>query len=299
MTKSKSISSELMRRLAFVRYLYEQASEQSRGPEPLATVAVLTLHDAAEMFLQIVAEHHQVFIKKKEKAFMDYWSSLMDKGVELTEQRAMERLNAARVNLKHRGVFPAHSEIEGFRLTVSTFLTENAQSALAVDFDRLSLTHLLRSERVKSKLEQAEASLRSNDLTAAMADAAQAFVLAINEYRERPRRDGLWTRGHDLHSLFSSFKTLMGVRNPDSDLRHFAKSIENAGYVLAEAITIVGYNLDFEDYLLFKSHSPIVHQTGGGGLIVEWTRSLSADAELVRRCVAFVLDTAIRLESRS
>jgi hypothetical protein len=65
MTKSKSLSSELMRRLAFVRYLYEQASEQSRGPEPLATVAVLTLHDAAEMFLQIVAEHHQVSIKKR------------------------------------------------------------------------------------------------------------------------------------------------------------------------------------------------------------------------------------------
>jgi hypothetical protein len=35
---------------------------------------------------------------------MDYWSSLMDKGVELTEQREMERLNAARVNLKHRVV---------------------------------------------------------------------------------------------------------------------------------------------------------------------------------------------------
>src|SRR5260370_25482645 len=94
---------------------------------------------------------------------MDYWSTLAGKGVVLTEERAMERLNTARVNLKHRGLIPAHSQIEGFRSSVSTFLTAKAQSALAVEFDRLSLTHLLRSQTIKSKLDASEYLLKYGD----------------------------------------------------------------------------------------------------------------------------------------
>jgi hypothetical protein len=62
-------STELTRRLAFVRYLYDLAAEQSRKPEPMAMAAVLTWHDAVEMFLQIVAEHYQVSVKKTKRSW--------------------------------------------------------------------------------------------------------------------------------------------------------------------------------------------------------------------------------------
>jgi hypothetical protein len=58
------LTKDLTRRLVFVRYLYELGVEQSHKPEPFAAVAVLTFHDACEMFLQIAAEHNgSLFLK--------------------------------------------------------------------------------------------------------------------------------------------------------------------------------------------------------------------------------------------
>ena len=67
--------------------------------------------------------------------------------------------------------------------------------------------------------------------------------------------------------------------------------------VFSEAITVVAYNLDFDSYLMFKTHAPVVHEFPGGRKQVEWTRGSPTDAEVVRRCLNFVIDTAIRLEA--
>ena len=68
--------------------------------------------------------------------------------------------------------------------------------------------------------------------------------------------------------------------------------------VFTEAITVVAYNLDFDSYLMFKTHAPIVHEIPGGNMTVEWTAHREpTDPEVVRRCLNFVIDTAIRLEA--
>ena len=50
------LSTETMRRLAIVKYLYTQALEQERKGDPLAGLALLPFHDAVELFLQVAAE---------------------------------------------------------------------------------------------------------------------------------------------------------------------------------------------------------------------------------------------------
>jgi hypothetical protein len=68
--------------------------------------------------------------------------------------------------------------------------------------------------------------------------------------------------------------------------------------VFTEAITVVAYNLDFDSYLVFKTLAPVVHEIPGGSMRVEWTAQREPmDPELVRRCLDFVIDTAIRLEA--
>lgn len=44
------------RRLAFIRYLYLVGERQSRHPEPFGSAALLTFHDAVELFLQLASE---------------------------------------------------------------------------------------------------------------------------------------------------------------------------------------------------------------------------------------------------
>jgi hypothetical protein len=68
--------------------------------------------------------------------------------------------------------------------------------------------------------------------------------------------------------------------------------------VFSEIITVVAYNLDFDSYLMFKTHASVVHEFPGGRTQVEWTlRREPTDPEVVRRCLNFVIDTAIRLEA--
>ena len=131
------IEHSLLRRLSFVRHLYNLGVDQSHGPEPLASVALLTLHDASEMFLQIAAEHHDV--GKNHIEFIDYWKLLEGKGINLSHREPMRRLNKARVGMKHQGLTLAKSQIDGFRSTVTNFLYDNSLAAFELEFDRFRL----------------------------------------------------------------------------------------------------------------------------------------------------------------
>jgi hypothetical protein len=88
------LTKDLTRRLAFVRYLYGLGVDQSHKPEPFAAVAVLTFHDACEMFLQIAAEHNGVtFPKQRSPDFLEYWLLFEQQGkLQLTSKASMGRL---------------------------------------------------------------------------------------------------------------------------------------------------------------------------------------------------------------
>ena len=136
--------------------------DQSHKPEPFAAVAVLTFHDACEMFLQIAAEHHGIIPPRQ---FLDYWTLFEQ---QVTLKASMDRLNRARTTLKHGGVLPAHAEIEGFRASVTSFLQDNALSLLGVNLNDVSLTSMVKSDDVRGPLELAEMALSADDLQGAM-----------------------------------------------------------------------------------------------------------------------------------
>ncbi|HBX87013.1 MAG TPA: hypothetical protein DEG09_00170 [Marinilabiliaceae bacterium] len=95
-----------MQRLAFIKYLYTVAVEQSKQPEPLSSSSILSFHNSIELFLQLASEYLDV--GSKSPGFMDYWELLEPKLTEggLTQKESMRRLNKARVALKHHGTLP-------------------------------------------------------------------------------------------------------------------------------------------------------------------------------------------------
>jgi hypothetical protein len=288
-----ALTRDLIRRLAFVRYLYGLGVDQSHKPEPFAAVAVLTFHDACEMFLQIAAEHNGVTPSKRSE-FLDYWALFEQQTpLKVTSRVQMDRLNRARVNLKHGGVLPAHNEIAGFRDAAISFLDENALSLLSVNFNDVSLTSMIRSDDVRGPLERAEAALSAGNLRHVMEEAARAFTVSLRRFESRPRSSAYpWGHTYSLRSananLFSNFGAIDDVK----------RSLDNVVDVFTEAITIVGYNLDFDSYLMFKTHAPAVHEIPRGEMEVEWmAHHERTEPEVVQRCLNFVIDTAIRLEA--
>jgi hypothetical protein len=288
------LTRDLNRRLAFVRYLHGLGVDQSHKPEPFAAAAVLTFHDACEMFLQIAAEHQNVAAAKRPPDFLEYWLLFEQQArLQVTSKASMSRLNRARGNLKHGGVLPAHDEIEGFRAAVASFLEENALPLLGVNLNDVSLTLMIKSDEVREPLERAETALWAGNLQGVMEEVARAFTVSLRRFESRPRSSAYpWGRTYSLRSananLFSAFREIDDIK----------RSLDRVVDVFAEAITVVAYNLDFDSYLMFKTHAPVVHAIPGGDMIVEWTVQHEAtEPKVARRCLNFVVDTAIRLEA--
>lgn len=291
------LSAQHLQRLGFVRYLLNVGIEQSRRPEPFAAAALLTFHDAVEMYLQIVSEHFGVG-QNRPPDFLEYWKLLEEKGVKLPYREVMRRFNSARVNLKHRGVRPAHVEIDGFRSNAIEFLSATSTEMLGVELATLSLTSLIKSEKVQTHLVKAEAGLASREWGTALAEAKLAFKHAMNGYAARSRAGSQSWRGFNLSEAFNPFFVERDLENALGRTgRDLLGAIGRMANAFEEAITVVGYNLDFEGYLLFKTHTPVIHSMLGGDDVVEWMQTPIDDPELVSRCVNFAIDTAIRLEA--
>src|SRR6266700_1150673 len=104
-----------MTRLAFVRLLFQQGTDQSQLPEPLNATSVLSLHDASELLLGAIADHLGASLPKH-LPFMDHWKNLspdrLPGGVELPARQRMDRVNELRNALKHKGTLPSKAAVE-------------------------------------------------------------------------------------------------------------------------------------------------------------------------------------------
>jgi len=78
--------------------------------------------------------------------------------------------------------------------------------------------------------------------------------------------------------------------------RQIVKNIERMQSEFGEAIAVVAYNLDFDGYRYLKTYAPVIHEFVGGSMQVEWVREIEFDEDIVRRCLDFVTDAALRLE---
>lgn len=121
---AEQLSVATMQRLAFIQSLASMGEYQARQPEPLATLAVLALHDSVELFLHLAAEHVDAqpgqLSNKRMLKFEDYFG-IINKAMSqdetipanrLVHQAAMKRLNDARIALKHHGTPAARQAVE-------------------------------------------------------------------------------------------------------------------------------------------------------------------------------------------
>ena len=96
-----------------------------RRPQPLATTALLSFHDAAEMFLGLAADYLGVnLIPRTSTSTATSPRSSRAPGSDLPSRHPMRRMNRSRVNLKHHGLFPSPTDLEQFKGDVTTFLTD-------------------------------------------------------------------------------------------------------------------------------------------------------------------------------
>lgn len=295
------LSEVLMRRLAFIRYLYKLGLEQSKQPEPLSSVSVLTFHDSAELFLQLAAEYRDK--GKKDMTFMGYWEVFEGKldGGGLTQKESMRRLNTTRVAVKHYGNLPSKIDIEAHRATITNFFEDNTNLIFGVEFSSISMIDLVSVEDVRKSLIEATTTFNKEgssekDYREAMGIIAVSYHKLIKEHHRR--------NSTPFGSIYN-LKFGKGVRGfnlggNDRAIGFVSKAIDEIGKQLdsiGDIIEILLCGIDYKKYAAFSGIIPYVHQTMDGRYHISPRSTKAPTKAQCQFCIDFVIECALRLQN--
>lgn len=294
MAVEKSIA---IKRLTFIKYLYQQGLEQSKLPETIAGFALMQFHDCVEMFLLLVAENLD---KKKfhDWKFMEFWANIDS----LTMRDAMDVMKNRRVSLKHHGSFPSHDDVVECCINVGTFLRENIKIQFDVDFDSISLIDLISFEKVKKLLQDASNELQNGNLHASLTQSRLAFDELLDEYEGSKQHwfHSIFEVGRKQGNRYESFVRDASLKNKGQSNKKWFEEITEAVNELRNATKINALGIDYKKYALFKAVTPHITRFIGEGNNVECEKSLSnrvnLSVDLCSMCINFVIDSAVKLQ---
>lgn len=175
---------ELVRRLALPREVFRKAQTEIESSGTYSGgFATLSLQDAVESFLRVVAEHGGIGVNASVS-----FNKLVDEVGKnfnsiVAHKAALSRLNKARVMFKHHSMPVANEDALVFFSAVKKFLTDVSNDALELDFWSVSLVQAVGHQRTKNMLESAESAYQKGKYGDSIIASAKA--LAVYDSGER------------------------------------------------------------------------------------------------------------------
>jgi hypothetical protein len=294
----------VMRRLSFIKYLYETGIDQSRRPEPMNAVSLLTFHDSIELFLRLATEYKDI-ASKTDLKFLEYWDVLKHKIPNgLTQKESVRSLDSARGNLKHQGARPAKEDIDDYRATTKRFFEENTPLIFNVEFSDISMISIVQPVIARKTLEEAEVLIENNDIKEALMKLRIAFDQIIGNYKEKTGFgiEHQWRLG-SLHQ--QKYNVLYETSVKDEKVRYlFSEVIKDMDIVkqqlmaLQSATNVVTLGLDYQHYAKFKELTAHIYKNIQGEYKENtmYPRKVSLTIEDCQFCLNFVMEGAIRIQ---
>lgn len=241
---------DVVKRLAFIRYMYQVGVEQSRKSEPLSALSILTFHDSVELFLQLVCVVKGV--KSTNITFMSYWDEIKNKTtLILTQKETMRKLNDARVQLKHSGVIPSHFEIVSADHSVTNFFLENTPLVFEMQFESVSMSYFVQCVQAKENLDMATRLIEESKFEESLDKISLAFEQIIDDYELKKVRE---SGGRSPFSRPQPKSYRMGIK--DRIQKEYFKDIDDSIELLQKKIKIFDLGLDAKHYAKFESLTP-------------------------------------------
>lgn len=248
----------ILERLVFIKYLFTQANNQAKMPEPLNASSILIYHDAIELFLNLCAEkyNHKV---EKHYSFMNYWTglnrTLKKVKKQLEDEAIMSKFNDLRTALKHHGTLPSKSDIEKYSALCNAFFEKSCKDILDIDIDDISLLDLVSNEKVKEYLSSAETHFSKKDSKNTSISLALAFECLIYDYQIA--KEGQMRRSpFDFSTNIGSPPDNCREKDHDGYFNNLGHSIE----FLSGTLKIVCLGIDYKKYSRFSLLTPQVER---------------------------------------
>jgi len=293
----------LLRRLAFIRYLYDLAVQQSRQPEPLQAASVLTFHDSMELFLDLASEH--LSGKRAASNFMDYVPVLAAAATpyQLSDRGPMQAVNDVRNSLKHKGVIPGGLTIESCRANAGAFFLSNTQPIFGTGFDQISMVDLVQCAEARARLVNGQKHLESGDRENAIAEIAISYRALIDDVTRNTSTGALRRSPFEFVELDPfglgslDFSRRGGEPFPSGAgraLEGFADDVQRSLESMQDALAILCLGLDYNRYAEFIRLTPYVSRDRTEYDVRKPVPKRSS--EECRRCLDFVVESALRIQ---
>lgn len=292
-----SLNHSRIMRLAYIKFLYQHGVELSNKTSPYNSTSVLMFHDSIDLFLQLAAE--VLNLKTKEKTyFMDYINIINQKldPNQLAQTGSMNRLNNARVSLKHKGLFLHDSDIESCRVNSKDFFMENTPIIFGIEFSDISMIDVIDNETVKKILTDVKQFSKNRKYKDALEHIAFCFNELISGY-EKKRRSLIESvfDFNDLHESDFEFDADVSG-NYEGGFEKLCNTLEDIQFVLK----LLSFNIDIRKYAKFLHLTPHIHP---GKDIYEkysvywdFTKDKNFTEEMVEFCINFIIESALKLQ---
>ncbi|MEU7755712.1 hypothetical protein AB0B57_26890 [Micromonospora sp. NPDC049101] len=301
------VDQDVLRRLAFIRYLHTLGIEQARLPVPLSSASLLMLHDAVEGFLILATDRLGA---KASPNFEKYWETLsphLPDGVDLAVQQGMKRLNKARVNLKHYDARPDPATIDMAVADTATFMAANTILVFGVDYDTVSMADVISQAPVRDLVRKAEAASEAGDQTAAMIVLVDALNDLFDPHSPKPwglatsplmfgrKIDRAMSEGLIERMLRPLATDRFGAGRDASTLAAQIAQVTEVSKTLQDAMRMVSLGLDFAEYQRFRSLTPTRSVFGDMRREYKAPRGYAPTRDDFTFCHQFVVTASLRL----
>lgn len=298
---SITLDVDVINRLVFIKYMFNQGVELSKKSYPDSQMAVLTFHDAVELFLYLSCEYLQVS-NLGNTNFIGYFDKIKNSSSKLilSQKIQMIKLNKARVELKHRGVLIGDSTIEELRVNVRNFFEENTRTVFDVDFQGLTLIDLVKNQSAKNKLLKANEFLDQGDFNNSLLKSAQAFDELLDDYENRSC-EPFGINPYDFANSMTRMKTrdLKEYFKSFSTLSKFVDNTKTTIELMGNALKIIGLGIDYKKFVKFKRLTPLRVKIESGPSRYYFSHMQKLDdlnEEDVQFCIDFVIESALMIQ---
>jgi hypothetical protein len=278
-----------------IKHVLSVALDHARLPEPFSSKAVLDLHDAVELFVQLLAEHVGATVAKKAD-FLEYWPAIKQRlRTDLPMQAAMKRLNQARVGLKHSGIRPSNDEIDDLAEKTVAFFDESCRLVFDVPLEALSSVVLIGYEPIASRLRRAEDLAARGDTVGAAQLCALAFDEVMDLFRSKTSDASRRSPFPNLSEMTHFWAARLGF-NWSKQNRELARHLEQIGGAFADiepVLLMLAWGVEYRQFARFKNVTPFVNGMMDGSRIIGTPRTAPSERDIMF-AADFVTQAALR-----
>ncbi len=312
------ISDDKIERLIFVKFLLGQAERQKDLGRPIGSMAVLTMHDLVECFLQVCWEHLSIPKSPEKNNILDGYAEGINKQLAASDVMTIskpyiKRLNHARNGIKHSSVFVDSSTIDNLFLETSNFISDFLFTLFEIDIEDFSMADIVNNVQIKDFLKEAEKAQNSFQNHIAIFNIGKAFSIFQKVAMELKDNRGMsLIRSNSFRSDYlSSYRATFGGHKIDSNLKSSLENIaKDLNYVMDEIKVLQKSQIlevDLRRYLMFKNIMPSIiyypeSSVEGEHFYISREQTYSHEnfnKEQVKFCSDFVFEAVLNFQSKN